>query len=68
MWQDGMFSNGLMFPNGPMLVWIFTNNLEESTMFVSVLEKEHTDRQSQLSNAATHRESAFRNLTELSAQ
>jgi len=38
-----------------MFARIFTNNLEESTMFVSVLEKELTDTQSQLSNAATHK-------------
>jgi hypothetical protein len=68
MWQNEMFSNGLMFPNGLMLVRIFINSLEESTMFVSVLEKEHTNRQSQLSNAPTHRESAFRDLTEHCAQ
>ena len=57
-----------MFPNGLVFARIFTNNLEESTMFVYVLEKEHTDTQSQLSSAATHRESAFRNLTEHSVQ
>jgi len=57
-----------MFPNGLMFARIFTNSLEESTMFVSVLEKELTDTHSQLSNVATHRESAFRNLTEHSVQ
>jgi len=68
MWKDGVFSNGLMFSDGLMFARIFTNSLEEPTMFVHVLEKEHKDTQSQLSTAATHRESAFRNLTEHSVQ
>jgi len=39
MWQDGVFSNDLMFSNGLMFARIFTNSFEEPTMFVYVLEK-----------------------------
>jgi hypothetical protein len=68
MWQDGMFSNGLLFPNGLVFAQIFTKSLEDSTMLISVLEKEITDTQSQMYSAATHRESAFRNVREHSVQ